>query len=186
MSSVSGHFIAIAMETIELIQSLPKTNAMDVSGKTYQGVFKNATALWAATEVRYIIWNNDEKWESLNESTPPLDKQWWNHDWLMKRFPPEPGYGPPEGSIAYAWDKDQRWKAMGGLEAQCQSTPGVVYQPFEHGTLVGIFRGSFNTDTGIIYVLFDDHTWKYMAVRTVQNVTDVPRADASGCVNLRH
>jgi hypothetical protein len=155
----------------------PLANAMDVQGAAYQGRSKNATSLWTMVAA-YNMWDNG-KWEPLRESTAPPESEWNDYKWLQDHFSTDK---PPQGSMAYALDRDpDKWRNIGELEWQCVATPHVVYQDFKRGRLIGIFRAELYDDTGTIYILFNDGTWKNEFVETVSGVTQVPAVVESQC-----
>jgi hypothetical protein len=159
----------------------PKDNSMDAHGAVYQGRYQHATNLWANV-FSYVLWEGGQMWEPLGESTPPVEDKWKQPDWLKEHFHPAKVYGPPEGSMAYNWDKDHHWKKMGWMEWHCVRTPNILYQDFDHGRLIGVFRASLTSDAGIIYALLDNHKWwEYEIVTSVPNITKFAPADISGC-----
>jgi hypothetical protein len=163
----------------ELALGKPEANAMDVHGDASQGTFKTATHIWTSVAA-YVLWDNG-KWEPLIESLAPPESKWHDYKWLQTYFSMEK---PPQGSMAYAWDKDpDHWKNIGEMVWQCGAIHHVIYQDFKGGRIIGIFRGDdiVTNDTGAIFILLNDGTWKREFVKTVPGVTQVPDINSSQC-----
>ena len=151
-----------AYEDLRVSLGKPTDNSHPVVlGRTLVARFRNGTFIWANSALDYVLWDGgDRRWEATGETTPPPGANWNKPEWLEDHFHLEQG-GPPRGDLAYVWDKNpSHWGKLGWALWECTGTSDVIYQDFEQGRIVGVTRGSLNTDTGMIYVLYNNHTWE--------------------------
>lgn len=156
----------------------PITKGQPVGEDAYQAKFQHATHIWSP--LAFYVLHGDGHWEQVPEdSIPPDTKKWWDQKWLTEHFRPTLGFGPPEGSLAYLWDKDpKRWSKIGWREWRCSKEAPIAYQDFEKGRMVGVFRERpKDWDVGRVFIMFRDGTWQGAHV-----TYPAPHSAASECI----
>jgi len=138
----------------------PTAKAEFAQADAYQGSYENANVIWLqlASFVGFYVLPNDKerKWGAQNEhvwEAPVKEAD------LRREFHTPKNKLPPFGGMADQWRKGLfRW--IGDADWHCTFKPnGIVFQKFEHGALIGIFRFNPTGGNGRIFILRDNGSW---------------------------
>jgi len=97
-----------------------------------------------------------------SEDTKWRNKQWLSEqNWMGDQSPPPEGKTYPDGGIAKLWFAEPTWwRQIGWKEWSCRyPMASVFYQRFEHGYMMGPFRGKREYYYALILTLSDDGSW---------------------------
>jgi hypothetical protein len=146
-----------------------------------QDEFEHAVILFL--DKLYVLYDDGHSMEKTEGGYPP--QNYFDPVWLRKTFEPPPGFGPPRGSAAEEWEKkSSEWKKNVGYTKWYCDFASLDYQKFEHGKILGVFVAlpipAKEQQRGLLYVLFDNRTWKSV----LADVKDTPSNSTATCHNF--
>ena len=134
----------------------------------YQGSYEHALVIFFhRRNMWFVLSKQDLTWKERGDSTMEdetkwKDKQWLSEqDWMGDHSRPHEGKSYPDGGIAKLWFAEPNWwRQIGWKEWGCPYPPrSIYYQRFEHGYVMGAFRGKREFDYALILTLNDDGNW---------------------------
>jgi hypothetical protein len=137
----------------------------------YQAAYDRATVIWIRSPVTfYIIRRDPNTWMQYQEDTIP-DRSYFDENYLrtlplFRRVPKD--RFPPYTGLAVVWQKDpDHWFGLLGWRRWHRQIKSVMFQTFEKGVVIGPMLFGADAESGLVYVLYDDKTWKTNAVRAI-------------------
>jgi len=134
----------------------------------YQGSYEHALVIFFhRRNAWFVLSKQDLTWKERGDSTMEDETKWKDRQWLSEQDwmgvhsrPPE-GKSYPDGGIAKLWFAESDWwRKIGWEEWGCPYPPrSVYYQRFEHGYIMGAFRGKPDYAYAVILTLNDDGSW---------------------------
>jgi hypothetical protein len=147
---------------------LGKGDCLRVVPRSSKGGFEHATEIWTVNPKRfYILSINESHWE-LHPESQECDEDWCrpeNEQARRKHFTRllgeiPPGMHPPFGATAKLLDTNPReFSKIGWQKWHCEMNTPTLYQEFEHGVALGIYRSSRDNADGQITILYNDKTF---------------------------
>jgi hypothetical protein len=155
------------------------SNAFE-GGVAYQARYEHAMVIWLESLLTFYIFPDDRTKSAIvqKDSDWSADPRLTNDVELRKLFPKiRRDKNPPYAGIANQWLRNPKeWEWLGAREWHCSyAHPGIRYQIFANGIIVGAFRLNIASNVGQAFAIANDDTWNLARTNSVAANCTIPK-----------